>query len=144
MVKTFSSQEVTLTHQQMLEMRKAGILSLGINHDLASQITESKLYSPKKTTARAAFRFWNLVGVMGFLYTIYLSFTEHWWWFLIGFVAMGVLGNANRKGNSENLLDAATIDSEFYEQVRTLGGWLYQLEEAEANKYRASSAFSTQ
>jgi hypothetical protein len=136
MIKTFSSREIILPHQQMLEMRKAGILSLGINHELASQISESGLYSPKKTTAQAAYRFWTLVGVAGFLYTIYLSFTEHWWWFLIGFVAMGVLGKANMKGNSENLLDAATIDSDFYERVRTLGGWLYQLEEAEAEKYR--------
>jgi hypothetical protein len=53
----------------------------------------------------------------------------------VGFIALQAIWRGNKKGGSENLLDAAMIDSEFYERVRSFDGWLYQIEESEAEKY---------
>ena len=61
--------------------------------------------------------------------------SSNWWWFILGFLAMRVVWGANKKGGSENLLDAAMIDSEFYDRVKELGGWMYQMEESDAKKY---------
>ena len=73
------------------------------------------------------------MGAFG--YSIYLSFTSNWWWFIAGFLVMQIIWSANKKGGSENVLDAALSDSEFYERVRQLGGWLYEIEQSEADKY---------
>lgn len=134
--RTFTCGEVSLTHSQMLELRSAGRLNLGINNDLATQISNARGAGSQKTTSSAAFHFWNWVAVGVFIYSIYLSFTSSWWWFIPGFIAMRVVWAANKKGNSENLLDSAMIDEGFYERVRSVGGWLYQMEEDEAMKYK--------
>ena len=72
---------------------------------------------------------------IGFGYTVYLSVTSDWWWFFVGLVGAVIVWRANKRGNSENYLDAAMIDKEFYERVRTLGGWLYQLDESIAETF---------
>jgi len=120
----------------MLQLRNAGLLNLGINNDLAIQIASTRGVAPRKTTASAAFHFWSWVAIGVFVLSIYLSFTKAWWWFILGFIGMSLIWKANKKGNSENLLDAAMIEGEFYERVRTFGGWLYQIEDGEAEKFK--------
>ena len=133
--KLFTCKEINLTHSQMLELKRSGHLNLGIEDSLSAQILNARGVASTKTTASAAFTFYNWLafGILG--YTIYLSFTSNWWWFIVGFIALQVIWSANKKGGSENLLDAALIDSEFYERVRSFDGWLYQIEESEAEKY---------
>jgi len=46
---------------------------------------------------------------------------------------------ANKKGNSENLLDAAFEDEEFYERVRSAGGWIYQMDESHVAEFMRSA-----
>ena len=46
-----------------------------------------------------------------------------------------MIWQANKKGGSENRLDAAMIDSEFYERVQKLNGWIYEVEESEIDKF---------
>jgi hypothetical protein len=53
---------------------------------------------------------------------------------------MSVIWNANKKGNSENLLDAALFDQDFYERVKAAGGWLYQMDESTAEPFKISTA----
>lgn len=134
--KIFSCEELSLSHEQMLELKQAGLLQLGIDDTHSAQISVTKGVTPTKTTASAAFHFWNLVAFGALGYTIYLSFTSDWWWFLIGLVVVNVIWQASKKGNSQNLLDTAMMDEAFYERVRELGGWFYQMDEAEAEKYR--------
>jgi hypothetical protein len=76
-----------------------------------------------------------MVALLGLLYSIYLSFTSHWWWFLIGLIAAVVVNRANRSANQSNLLDAAMIDANFYERVAQLGGWLYRMNEEDAEPF---------
>ncbi len=136
--RTFTCRDVSLTHSQMLELRNAGQLNLGINNDLATQISSLRGTGPRQTTASTAFHFWSWIAVGVFIYSIYLSFTSAWWWFIPGFVVMRIEWSANKKGTSENLLDAAMIDQDFYERVRTMGGWLYQMESSQAEKFTTS------
>lgn len=137
--RVFTCNEVEIEHAKMIELRKAGLLNLGIDNTLAARIAGAKGLGPKTTTASAAFHFWSWVAMGLFIYSIYLSFTDSWWWFIPGFVVMSVIWKANKKGNSENLLDAAMIDLEFYERVRSMSGWLYELEDSEAEKLKRAN-----
>jgi hypothetical protein len=135
----FTCKEVSLTYAQMLQLRNAGVLNLGINNDLAAQIANARGGAPTKSTASVAFHFWNWVAVGVFGYSIYTSFTKAWWWFIPGFIGMSIIWSANKKGNSENLLDAGLRDGEFYERVRNIGGWIYQIESSEAEQFKTQS-----
>jgi hypothetical protein len=46
----------------------------------------------------------------------------------VGFFVSGFIANSNKKGNAENLLDAAMIDKNFYEKVMALDGWIYEVD----------------
>ena len=49
---------------------------------------------------------------------------------------MFAIHRANKKGTSQNLLDEAMTDKDFYERVREANGWLYELDEEEAEPYK--------
>ena len=42
---------------------------------------------------------------------------------------------ANKKGTSQNLLFEAERDKEFYEKIRKLDGWNYEIDEESAKKF---------
>lgn len=128
---------LSLPHDQMVRLRKAGKLNLGIDNKLAAQISASRAAS-KKTTAAAAQTFWGLVAFGTLACGIYLSVTSNWWWFIVGIIAAIVITKANQQGNAENVLDAAMVDPDFYERVRKINGWQYQIDEANAAPYRLS------
>ena len=113
-------------------------LNLGIDDSIAAQISDNSRLKPTKQAVAGAFFFWNAVGLGVFGYSIYLSFTSNWWWFIPGLFGAIVISRVNKKTNSENILAAAFIDAEFYEKVRKLGGWIYQIEDREVEKYRKS------
>ena len=133
--KMYTCNDINLTHSQMLELKNAGFLQLGIDDNLSAQILNAKGIAPTTTSASAAFHFYNLLAVGTFGYSIYLSFASNWWWFILGFLVMRIIWSANKKGGSENVLDAALDDSRFYDRVRQLNGWVYKIEESEAEKY---------
>jgi hypothetical protein len=136
-MKSFGCREINLPHADMMALRSAGVLNLGIEHEAAFQISAKKI-GPTKTTATSAFHFWNFIAMAAFGASVYMSFTGHWWWFVVGFVAMFMIWNANKKGNATNLLDAAMVDPAFYERVRQIGGWRYQIEERQAGLLKKS------
>jgi hypothetical protein len=35
--------------------------------------------------------------LIGFSYTVYLSFAAHWWWFIVGFFAAGLVAKRESK-----------------------------------------------
>ena len=100
--KTFRCHDIDLPHADMVALRNAGQLNLGIDNELAAQIS-SHAIRPTKTTASAAFIFWNFIGFVVLGVSIYWSFTSNWWWFIVGLVAAFAVWGANRKGNSTNL-----------------------------------------
>ena len=128
MQKIYTCKDLSLTHSAMVQLRKDGKLNLGINDELTAKLATENKQGPK-TSANLAFHFWSWVGFAGLAYTVYLSFADSWWWFIIGLLGTSVIHKANKKGNSENYLDAAMTDPEFYERIRGLNGWLYQVEE---------------
>ena len=136
MKQTFSCRQIELSHEEMLRLRQAGILILGIYSKLAEQISQN--YIPRKTMEVTADRPWSWVIFLGLLSILYFSFTSYLWWFIfiVGCVALGTLLPA--QSNSENVLDTAIIDKEFYDQIKSLNGWRYVMEEKEADKYRTA------
>ena len=59
----FSCAEVNLPHSEMVELRKSGILILGMDDRLSVEIGFKRGAVPKKTNATMAFHFWNWVVV---------------------------------------------------------------------------------
>jgi hypothetical protein len=134
-MKILSNQKgVKIPHEDLVQLRQKGILNLGIENDFATQISGRTNIGPKKTTAVAAFHFWNWVGVGVLLWSIYWSFTKNWWWFMPGFILMRALWSANKKGNADNFLDAAMVDKEFYDRVLEVNGWMYQVKEEDEHR----------
>jgi hypothetical protein len=134
-MKVYSSDEVRISHGELVNLRSAGKVSLGIDDYVAQRIAADPSLKPAKTTAAAAFHFWNWVVILGLLYTVYLSFTAQWWWFIVGLVSAGIVRSANRHANQENMLDAAMIDRDFYERTAELRGWLYRMEPHDAEPF---------
>ncbi|MCJ9729476.1 hypothetical protein MOV75_04545 [Bradyrhizobium sp. PRIMUS42] len=128
---------INLTHDQMVSLRNSGHLNLGIDNNLAAQISAARKGS-KMTSASTAHTLWRVVALGFAIGGIYLSATSHWWWFIVGIVVAIVISKANQSGNAENVLDAAMIDRDFYERVRKINGWQYQIDEVEAQRYRAA------
>jgi hypothetical protein len=133
------SNEFKIPHERMLELSRTGKLRLGINNSLTIEIATNKYLKPQKTTASAALLFWSWVGILIFAYSIYLSITSNWWYFILGFIAWRILWKANKRGNTENLLDAALVDKEFYEKVLKLNGWSYLTEAEFVKELKQSS-----
>jgi hypothetical protein len=123
------SKECHLPHEHMVTLSQQGILQLGINNANAVDISSNKNLKPTKTTASAAFLLWSWVGFGILGYSIYLSFTDAWWYFIPGVVIWQIIWRANKKGNAQNLIDAALIDENFYTKISNLNGWIYQCTE---------------
>lgn len=123
------SKECHISHEHMITLSQQGILQLGINNANAVDISSNKNLKPKKTTASAAFLLWSWIGFGILGYSIYLSVTDAWWYFIPGVVIWQIIWKANKKGNAQNLIDAALIDKDFYTKISNLNGWIYQCTE---------------
>ena len=119
-----------LPHSEMLRLRQAGLLNLGLSNQLATSLANNRI-GPKKTTAIIAYHFWTWVAFLVFVYSIYLSFTDKWWYFIVGAGLLQVIHTANKQGNVENYLEAAMIDKDFYDQILSMNGWMYKIKESE-------------
>ena len=133
-MRIYSTKEINLNHAQFMELRRANKVRLGINNDTALKVSQSDLM-PKGSTVGAASTFWKWFSVALLIGSVYLSFTWAWWVFIPGIVLAVMFLNANKAGNSENLLDLADRDANFYENVRMLGGWQYQIAEEDAHPF---------
>lgn len=132
--RTFNCQQVSLNHSEMVKLRKARLLTLRIDAHLATQLLEHGIASNGKG-GFARFSVWTWIGVAVAACSIYLGLTVAWWWSLGGCVALLVILVVTTKSNSAILLDVAMTDGEFYERVRRMNGWLYQMEAALADRF---------
>lgn len=123
-------------HDDFVSLYQKGILTFAINTTLATNLISSKYPNLKpQGTSSAAFTLWSWVAVGVFGVSIYFSFMQNWWWFIVGFIAMRLIWKANKKGNAENYLDAALNDPSFYNNIQSINGWLYQIEEENLNAF---------
>ena len=134
-MKKYSGSEISIPYDAMIKFRKSGKLNLGMVDDIAAKIADNPKYRPSSKGPTAALYFWSWIAVGQFLYSIYWSFTGLWWVFIPSFFLMFVIHNANKKGTSQNLLNVAEKDKEFYEKIRKADGWLYEIDEEVAKKY---------
>lgn len=132
--RTYGCNDIALPYAAMKQLREAGQLNLGIDQAVAASVAQGDLM-PKKQTVGAAFYFWSWIAVAVFLVSIYFSFTDSWWWFIPGIIAMRIIWGANKQGNAGNLMDLAMDDPDFYDKLRDKGLWLYQVEEDAAEPY---------
>jgi hypothetical protein len=128
-------QGFRIPHADMVNLRQQGLLNLGVENDLATKVAGMTNLGPKKTTAVAAFHFWNWVGFIVLIGSVYWSFTKDWWWFILGFILWRMLWSANKKANADNFLDAAMVDKEFYDRVLDMGGWMYQVKKSDSSLF---------
>ena len=133
-MQTFTTDEVSIPHGQLVALRKDGRLTLGINNEAAKVMLAQGL-GPKKSTADVATHLFSWVAIGVFIASIVLSFTWHWWVFIPGFFLMRIIWGAAKAALPDNYLDAAFFDEDFYERGRSLGVWLYQLAPEDAHKY---------
>jgi hypothetical protein len=129
-----NKQGVKISHENLVKLRSNNLIRLGVVNELATKLTVLRDIVPTKTTASKAFQFWNWVAILSFFASIYWTFTEYWWSFIVGLIVMRLVWNANKKANAENYLDAAMIDKEFYEKVMGLDGWIYQIKESNTSQ----------
>lgn len=135
-MKKYLGSEVSIPHSSMLKFRKSGQLNLGINDDISIEIANNPNLAPQSKSTALALHFWSLVAVLQFFYFIYFSFTSIWWAFIPSFFFMFAIHRANKRGTSQNLLFEAERDKEFYEKIRKLDGWQYEINEEVAKKYK--------
>lgn len=122
-----SSEEIYIPHHELLRLMKDGKASLGIGMRQAQEIADTPRLGPGRSTASSAFQFWKFAALGGFAFSIYASFAYDWWWFIIGFLALGVVGNSNNSANQENMIQAALADEEFYDRIAAYGWWVYKI-----------------
>lgn len=135
-MKRYENGSISIPHKQMVELKKSGKLNLGMFHDIAVKIADNPDLAPKAKSTGIAMHFWSWIAVGQFLYAIYESVTGIWWIFIPSFFLMAGIHSANKKGTSQNLLFEAERDKEFYEKIRKLDGWNYEVDEETAKKYK--------
>ena len=136
MIKKYEGTEISIPHKDMVALRNSGKLNLGMYDDISVKVADSVKFSPKSKLSGIAMHFWSWIAVGQFLYAIYESFTGIWWMFIPSFFLMIAIHRANKKGTSDNLLFEVMRDKDFYEKVRKANGWLYELDEKDAKKYK--------
>ncbi|WP_462423742.1 hypothetical protein [Cloacibacillus porcorum] len=117
-----------IPHDAFRALNTQGVVYLGIDNNVAEILIDSKnpLFRPRDTTA-AAFSFWNIIAWGFLLMCVYFSFTEAWYYFLIGLGVFSVFHKANKKGNASNYVDNGVYDRAFYDNVMAIDGWLYKV-----------------
>lgn len=129
----YRGDQIDLPHAEMVQLRNRGKLNLGIDELAAAKFTDAGIRP--SGTSTAAFKFYRLVALAAFGGGLYMAFTSAWWWGLIGWAALAIIWNANKRGHADNLLDAAMADELFYERIRELGGWIYQIDDDIAHHF---------
>ena len=122
-MKSISSHDYYIPYEQMVSLREKGQLNFGIDRLTGQHMTNNPNIlqladDPALLKATwKAHNFWTYVMVGGFIFSIYLSFANAWWWFLIGLVSLPFLNSMIVKSNEENLLNVMIEDKGLYEAM---------------------------
>lgn len=135
MKEGFSCTEIKIPYEDAVRLRQEGVLNLSIDVSIAAHLGDLKGMMPGNKGVYYAFQFWKTLIFLLFLYTVYLSFTANWWWFILGVFGTGMLFNINKKSNAQNMVREGLLDEDFYYRVLSANGWIYLIEESESKKY---------
>lgn len=111
-----------IPYELMLHLVEQQVLRLGVDNSLAVNLVKNGHWSKNQ---RMAYIFWHLAGNVIFISSIVLSFTWHWWMFIVGWFLSGVVDRANDKSASNFVLNRGLSDQFFYKCVMDNGGWNY-------------------
>ncbi len=125
-----------LSFDEVVELYKQNKLQLGINETMAVMIANEGIV---KGSVFAAFSLYNWLAIAVGVYGIYLSFTLHWWYFILGAFITNLIWRANKKGNAQNIVNAAMSNSKLYKRVSEINGWIYMIEEDTLNSMSNNS-----
>jgi len=145
----YRCDEVNLTHEQMIKLKKDGSLNLIPVVTLQKQIISlakkefKNKYPSGHFTAQLIFAF-----ILPFVTYYYSISKKSGLWFLIGIIAsvviviysvVGVL--KKEKKNIKNIIDLAVKDANFFEKVKEMEGWIFQIEENKEKRYLINSEY---
>jgi len=136
--KVFTCLEVDIPHEAMVRMRDTGELDLGMAEALGTKIALTHAAGPKGDGSKAAFHFYSWLAIGVFAVSVYYSFADRWWWFIVGLFGMVVIWRSNKQSTGQNFAEAAYFDRDFYDRVLEVDGWLYKLDEKLASQYLKS------
>ncbi len=123
-----SCAEMPIPHHIMKELVQKGLIQLGIDDAIAIQVSSNRNLQPNNWAVTGALHLWNWIAVLIFIVGIYLAVTDKWWWIIVALVVSGIVVKANKKGNSQNLLDAGLAEPLFYTKIASLNGWVFRID----------------
>lgn len=124
-MKSISSHDYYIPYEQMISLREKEQLNFGIDRLTGQHMTNNPnilQLADDPTLLKATWRahnFWTYAMLGGFGFSVYLSFTSAWWFFIIGFVAMAVINPMLVRSNEENLLEVMIKDKSLYEAMHS-------------------------
>ena len=124
-MKSISSHDYYIPYEQMISLREKEQLNFGIDRLTGQHMTNNPnilQLADDPALLKATWRahnFWTYAMLGGFGFSVYLSFTSAWWFFIIGFVAMAVFNPMLVKSNEENLLEVMIKDKSLYEAMHS-------------------------
>ncbi len=121
-----NSQGFVLVFDEVTNLYKQGKLQLGIDNSIAASLANNLKI---ERNVSAAFHLYNWIAVGVIFYSIYLSFTVHWWYFIVGLFIASIIWRSNKKGNAENIVNTAIKDQGLYNSILALNGWIYMIDE---------------
>ena len=130
----YRTDELVISHDDLTRLAEEKRISLGMHKDVARAIALNKELCPK-TTGRLAFIIWDWVAFIALGVSLYATFVYAWWWFIVGFVAMGLIHRANVSANTSNMTEPAYFDPDYYERIRERGGWMYRIAPEDAAQF---------
>ncbi len=139
-MKIIYSNEFDISYSEMRKYHEEGYLQLGMDSITAKEMTNNPnilQFADNKSILKASWRahnFWVYAELAGLGYTVYLSFTSAWWWFLIGIVAISFLQGILNKSNEQNLLDALLNDKGLYDAMNSAKRLSFNVDESLLDK----------
>ena len=133
-MKLYFCKEIDISYEQFLTLKENNKVSLIIDNILAIDILTKRALRPGNTYLYT-FLIFSFIAIGALIYSIYLSFTNSWWWFIPGFFFSFSMWEGNRKSVAKNLIEEALRDGNFYDRIKKIRGWAYRMEENDAKKY---------
>ena len=137
--RTYDCRQISIPHTVAVELWSSGLLKLGLSEEAAVRISMHRALRPPNVSVSLAFVFWLYGSWAILIFSIYLSFARHWWWFILGFILFGLVFEANKRANAQNVTKAALYDAFYYDALRAQGLWRYRLDESYAAPFIRSA-----
>ena len=130
----YRSYEVYLTHDQMIELYKDGLLELRIDSSLINKVLELAKNDLKKVTSWYELTPRPTVALVVLGISVYFGINDSLGWLGIGIMVAAMIV-VFKPIYTEKLIDLAMIDAEFFEKVNEIEGWIFQIEEGKEKEY---------